>query len=1024
MTISPYTEGSSQSVIHCICLIFKAGHREQLYQSEEEKAAALESRKLKAEPSATSSDPSRSYVSSSQHRHTNHDRKHAHSEKREQGERKEDPDRREIPAQFHLERKEIGPTGDGHPIIKKESHAERRDIPERREEKKDYHDKRNTEIKGSFERKDSEKKDLADKKLLERKDTADRKEVDGKSVVHIKREGEKKDLLDRKDSDRQRAQYHGRTDIHTLERKNTPDKNLISDKIDHNVNTDLMSRTSLPVRHIKTENQPETQTSAKPEFVVPKLESKPQVKEIQSASLATSNDSPNVVPVSVSNPSVDSLKSAMHRSKSETTLNYKEYLQRKEREKQMLREKQQQLLEKLGKPNLNLEKQSSDKHSLNRTFTEGSQSGAYKHKLVNLDTSLPIKIQGALPNVKEETGEIEIENEVNNTTGIDIKAEQENTRKRTDTEVKIHNGKEAKPRKRSNSKSPGASKRSPRINASNNIKISPIKVEPDPNTRGHGSHLKSIKAENPHLKLQITSNSSGNTLVTPPSPALKSPVKNLKEIPKSEPFVDLGEPLRLDDNEEGVSENGPDTLIKTDSLKTGSLEHVRPELSNISSPNLNVTVPKITVKQEPQIQETKEPTQSEKVVETQNIKQEPNDGAGEPVIQLKPEHSGIQPFKLNIKELTDTARDIAGTKSESPIPSLKISIKKEPGSGSNTPVKYKSEHSGNNTPLKFTIKQEPSSSGSPYEPLKMKFKASGSGYHTSEKHHRHDRPEGSREHSGKHRHKGHKSHKHKDRDRERKSSKHSHGAEVPGANGKHELKIRVKLGHSGMNTSSAEPGSNTVSKHDKHKMKEGANVLPEIVVLNKATNSEDHERHQPWSVSELSSKKSVAKELAQSPSRKRRRTPTVDEGSEIMMQQPQQKAVKTNSHRLRRSSSSHSVVSMEMSDSECGEDGTQNKGSNEDQLKSLKIKLEQAIQFQQKVIDNTLKQQQSFGYSQSGQKPVHPGYERQKSGFDLDYYCGNSTAPPLPQGHPPLPPTPPLSQADNTPPPPPPPPPQ
>ena len=974
----------------------QAGHREQLYQSEEEKAAQ-ENRRLKSEPSAsaTSSEPSRTSanISSSQHRHTNHDRKHTHTEKREHGERREDSEqkdqseRREAPA--HLERRDIGPTGDGHPI-KREPHAERRDFHERREDRKDIHDRRNTEIKGVFERKESEKKESSESRGRERRDNFDRKDLshlEGKSALYKaeKRDGERKDTSERKDTDRVKGEFHDRKDIQVTERRDgLESKQHISEKKDSNSTKTSISQTNILSQNIKSESRLQTQHSAKLENLIPKsekLEKLSQESESQSASPSISDTS--VIPVSASmNPGVETVRPGMHKSKSESVLNYKDYLQRKERERQ------QSIL--IQKQNL----------SLNRTFTEGSKT--HVHKQTNLDTSLPANVHGSvikgnesktenegrplktLVDLKPHKSEVDvkplpIKSEVDlklRKTEIDVRppGQDVSAKRRTEVETKQVDEKEihVKRRNRSNSKSPGASKKSPRVH-SNNLKISPVKSHTEPNARS--LHLKMSKSENPPLKLQMPNNSNNNNNNSGPhplSPALKSPVKNLREIPKSEPFVDLGEPLKLNSQEDSECEPG------MESTKTES------------------PIPKINIKQEPNYSNSADDTD----------------------VQHKPELTGIQPLKLHIKDLPDMANDISGVKSESPIPSLKISIKKEPGSGGNTPVKYKTEHSSNSTPLKLTIRQEPSNSSSPHEPLKIKLKASSSGYHhPGEKHHRHDpnRPEGHREHSGKHRHK-HKSHKHKDKDRERKSSKHS--VEEPGANGKPELKIRVKLGNPGANSSlSSESGLHRSSKHDKYKAREGANVLPEIV-LNKNTNSEEHERHQPWSVTELLPKSSSKEMISNSPSRKRRRTPTVDDGSGHLTHS-QQKAAKTNSHRLRRSSSSHSVVSMEMSDNECGEEtgGVQNKSSNENQLKLIQ-KLQQAIQFQQKRVEDIKLQQQHSDYP--GQKSLNPGYERQQSGFDVDLYCGNASVPPIPDGQPPLPPTPPPSQADNTPPPPPP----
>ena len=1112
----------------------------------------------------------------------------------------------------------MGPNGDAHAVNaqpKREIHGERRDIPERREDRKDMNERRNAEIKGVHDRRDHvDKRDSVERKVSDiKRETAIGKDQEGKNIH--RKDGERKEFIPGKDPHRQKHERNfldaviGRdsADSHSSIHEKQESKPFQGERNDSSVhNTGHIPRTSQANQNVKSENlksdtpsvKTEThasdQTSAKPEFVVPKLEkheTHPHRKEPVNSSTSSSNAAPKKVPVSLNlPPGVENRQSGLHKSKSEMTLNYKDYLQRKERERQQLLEKQ-------------------EKFNLNKSYTEGSQSSSKTNKHPNLDTSLPVKLQGNSEKVKQEM-------HTENRHGVSMKpGHEKETRIRSDSETKMHHGAEAKPRKRSNSKSPGASKRSPRVHNTNSSKISPVKSSTD-QSRGQ-VHMKSNKTETPHLKLQISNSEN------PPSP-LKSPVKNIKEIPKSEPFVDLGEPLKTDGKKRRFS--GPEieklTGIELENLKvkTDTTQHesvnnsaskenlkasqeakisetkdiikdsakitmkqdpseanVRDSISKIkqepdetarlsplvqnkhplkdvnvakhspllhdkhtpkdasiakNSPGLHnkhplkdssdakqsptlhnrhppkdlnlvkqsplvsskpehremdrakhspvvakrdikdsisqqsplVTVkqekhsplvpkkdfkeslsakqsPVITVQQEnrdslsarqspltvtksesprivvkPELKDSNISKQSPRVVVKQEVTENNID---EPDIQLKPEHSGLQPLKLHIKDppidthdimaSKSSTPDVSASKTASPIPSLKISIKKEPGSGGNTPVKYKTEHSNGNTPLKLTIKQEPSIEN----PLKMKLKASHTGdEHRHDKHHR--RHKEGHVHSGKHKHK-HKSHKHKDRekDRERKHSKHS--VEVTGSNGKPEIKIRMKLGQppgaEGSSASTSQSGAYHISKHDKHKRREGAHVVPEIV-----SNSDDPERHQPWSVSELDPKSAAkqAAKVADSPSRKRRRAPTVDDGNDISMSQPHQKAAKMTSNRLRRSSSSHSIVSMEMSDNECGEDPDK---ANKEQLKALQIKLTQAIQFQKKVIDDRLKEQ-----NVTGQKPVQPNYERQKSGFDLDLYCGDTvgTPPPLPQGNPPLPPTPPSSQTLSTPPPPPP----
>ncbi|KAL4229407.1 Cyclin-T2 [Mactra antiquata] len=330
----------------------------------------------------------------------------------------------------------------------------------------------------------------------------------------------------------------------------------------------------------------------------------------------------------------------------------------------------------------------------------------------------------------------------------------------------------------------------------------------------------------------------------------------------------------------------------------------------------------------------------------------------DPEIALKPEHSVAPDFKIH-----ELGYD--------PDTSNSRLIKQESVTDSNTPGK-----------TKLSIGNSP---------LKLKISTKGLGTDSDHSSGKHSSP-----HRHKHKHKDkHKSHKHsRDKDRHRHKDKDKQSS---GTNGQSSLKMSIKLSDIPVVASGGEHWS-VKHKSDKHKHR--ASISDPS--LNKSNSLTEDERQQPWSMSDLMP---VSGAAAMSPSRKRRRTPTVDASVEHTSST---KAAKTGSNRIRRSSSSHSVVSMELSD---GEDGQINGPQIQtNQLNLLKSSLTQAIA---QTKNNILKQTQVASVKRShsnrgSPREAKPSIDRQQSGFDLEgmMWAGSGVAdgPPLPPDDPPPPP--------------------
>ncbi|KAL3837532.1 hypothetical protein ACJMK2_022882 [Sinanodonta woodiana] len=335
----------------------------------------------------------------------------------------------------------------------------------------------------------------------------------------------------------------------------------------------------------------------------------------------------------------------------------------------------------------------------------------------------------------------------------------------------------------------------------------------------------------------------------------------------------------------------------------------------------------------------------------------------------KSEKEGIQNNRVEIRSLKVQKKD--------EIPSVKIHLKPIPSPGSHA------------------VKRESSS------PLKLKI--STSHFKDELKH------SGDKNRSKDHPHHSSKSQK-GDLHHHSSHSSHEKSADSPasGTNGKLKLHIKMSDGQKRTYQSSL---SNDLSSHpsnikqshrreSSHEGKHGWHKEKAVTSLDSVihdSHQDSRERHShPWTVSDLMSQSTS--EISRSPPRKRRRTPSSSEQ-------------KMDRGRLRRSSSSHSIVDMELSDNgSTGEilspnitqaSSQSNRGSgtnsphfsipqSQQHLTQVQHKLQKLIELKSQHIARQMSAQTSVG-----------------AGFDLDAYCNPSPPPPLPAEPPPRPPSPP-----------------
>lgn len=464
--------------------------------------------------------------------------------------------------------------------------------------------------------------------------------------------------------------------------------------------------------------------------------------------------------------------------------------------------------------------------------------------------------------------------------------------------------------------------------------------------------------------------------ITVKSPIKSSDLKQPKlELPKVQitPEKDGSDPFSVNINSDpairrliNVNVKQEPGLSDDNETESGTLTHVKSKQNISSASETSVSKSSVEPKHE---------------LEPGEIDEE------EPEINLLPEH-GAAP-NVKIRELgydPDKGLDSAVA--------LKHAMK-EQGSGRSTPVSSQAG-SGSNTPIRMKL---PITSHGESSPLKIKISTKGLSTDSDHSSGKQGSP-----HRRKHKHKEkHKSHKHKDRHKEKHREKHgsSSSSSATGTNGQ-SLKISLKLSDINKHSSSSNDSWAVKQKQDKHKNR--ATVSDPSLI--KSLNSSEPERQQPWSMSALITKSGSETAGHNSPSRKRRRTPTVDQSAE--QQGSQNKQQKMGSHRLRRSSSSHSVVSMEMSD---GEDGQTN-GPHIQTGQETQPQLSQLHESLHQLISQTQRKVESLKHSQATIKEPRPpkqprGVDRQQSGFDLEgmMWAGNtSDLPPLPEHAPPPPP--------------------
>ncbi|WAR05982.1 CCNT1-like protein [Mya arenaria] len=654
---------------------------------------------------------------------------------------------------------------------------------------------------------------------------------------------------------------------------------------------------------------------------------------------------------------------APKKTKSETAINFKEYMKRKEKER-----KEKEMTDKLKQQ---LEMAKTKVHEgelLNKTFSEGS-SKELKHRPPKLDVSLPLPSslddRSLGKEDKERPYEVNIKSPIKPHKNITVKSPIKSCDlKQPKLELpKVHitpekdgvdpfsvninndpairklmdNGKE--------SESPAAG-----VDILTHVKQEPGILPKIPKISPKCSPRVKPESGSPRVKKEIIPSESG---------AIKDIISNTKI--KQEPKPDFSEKVK--------QELVGDVKVKEERVDTVKASFTHP------------------VSRVEKILEELEPGEIED---------------SEPEINLLPEHSSAPTHK--IKELTfDPEKGL-----DSAV-ALKHAMRKEPSSGRNTPVssQVKAEGgSGQNTPLRMKIPIQHTQGESPSLKIKISTKGiSTDSDHSSGKH--------SSPHRHKHKHKDkHKSHKHsKDRHKDKHREKHSSSSvsSSSGTNGQ-SLKLNIKL--------SEIPGSSSsewANKPDKPKHRASMSDP----ALNK--NVLEPERQQPWSVSDLS--KSATDVNDSSASRKRRRTPTVEKNSDTS----QSKAAKMGPNRLRRSSSSHSVVSMEMSDDENvsqvqSSQGQVQTNGQTDSAHIVMNKLHEALRKQLNHTQSQIAMYQKQGVHlppppppQSEQnkssprvtvKPVKKPVDRQQSGFDLEGMMWAESHPPLPDTPAPPPPPP------------------
>ncbi|KAH3730879.1 hypothetical protein DPMN_056878 [Dreissena polymorpha] len=647
--------------------------------------------------------------------------------------------------------------------------------------------------------------------------------------------------------------------------------------------------------------------------------------------------------------SVTSVGAEMQKkTKSETAINFKEYMKRKEKEKKE-KEQAERLRIQLEKEK---EKRAKEAENLNKTYSEGMSNREQKPRPPKLDVSLPLPAnldEFSTKDVSERPYEVNIKSPIKPHKNITVKS----------------------PIKSSDLKQP---------------KLELPKVQLTPEKDGSDPFSVNINSDPAIRKLigkeASVVHSNGSDLIK---------LETMTRI-KQEPGISprLSPRVKPEFPHSGAIKMEPMFTLEV------KVKHEVMDLEVNQEPKTIHTDP-LTLK----IKKESDKTSQSSIKVLTHFKDDLEPGEiddSEPEINLLPEHVSAPAIK--IRELgydPDVGLESAHA--------LKQAMEREALGGRATPGLGQSRVDGGtqlNTPIRMKIPRTHSQPESPS--LKIKISTKGistdsdhsSGKHSSPHRHKH-------KHKDKHKHKSHKHSRDKERLRDHDKLKDSQSSSSSvGTNGQSQsIKLSIKIGD--LQSHSSPSATEVPGKQKLDKQKHRSSISDPALNRNASVEAE---RTQPWSMSDLA-KPALAAAVAESPSRKRRRTSNVEPNTDMS----QHKTAKMGPPRLRRSSSSHSVVSMEMSDEESCQTNGQIQTEHEPMINKLKDNLQQLIaQKQIEYIKNKQAHESRNSPMQALKKPI----DRQQSGFDLDgmMWAGNSgDHPPLPSDIPAPPPPPPQQVA-------------
>lgn len=397
----------------------------------------------------------------------------------------------------------------------------------------------------------------------------------------------------------------------------------------------------------------------------------------------------------------------------------------------------------------------------------------------------------------------------------------------------------------------------------------------------------------------------------------------------------------------------------------------------------------------------------------EKIKLEPRESSEErkvPSVKLEPgQHSSVEKSRHHHHRDREHHKDQHRQQRDlEKISDTKIKIKSEPG------LSHHKVTNESSSPLKLKIKmpKDQSSHGD------KKHSSSQSSSQSEQKVPPLKISSGSSRHRESHHHKSHKSSRHSSSNSEQ-SMNHTGDGHHAGTNGRSDLKLHINMNT--MSSSSSKSGRE--GKSERHRDKNPRSSSSHQDPAKSASSSSHSHSGHPWTVSELMASTAASNSMPSSSSRKRPHSPATDHLNDI-----HKNKVSKSETNLRRSSSNHSIVSMDLSDtgSLTGGDvfntetnialrglegGSRN---NSPLIDNSKEKLDMRIQELQQVIDLQKAQialQQTPGNPQAPPPPPAPSLSTPFSDmpmqlFDMDF-LSDDALPPLPGDITEKPPTPP-----------------